>query len=182
MIHTAVSLSEVKFVQLDRVDFKKINTNNEYRIVYVDKHNYLNYREELFSISQCIRKTLPNWDIDLAPKSIIQRFNSDSHCLLFYFNDKCIGWNWGNTSVKFDWINEIKKLPNGFVYFGGCFICKQSTPPDAGLINFNYIFDYWLNKKNFDTIVGYIHNWNKASMRICLQNNLKIKDWFNDNG
>jgi len=177
-----IDLSTVKLLRLDKVDFKKFKTNNHYKIVYVDKNNYLDYREELSFISECIRKTLPDWNVRITPDVVIQRFNSNSHCLLFFYKDKCIGWNWGNTSVKFDWINEDTKLPDGFIYFGGCFVCKQSTPPDAGLINFNYIFDYWLNKKKFQTIVGYVDNWNKASLRVCLQNNMKIEDWFNDNG
>lgn len=176
-----VDFTTGKFVRLNKVDFIKIKTQNEYSLRHVDKTNYKNYSEELSFISECIKKTLPKWDINLTPDQIIKRFNANSHCLLFYHKLKCIGWNWGNTSVKFDWVNETKKLPEGFIYFGGCFVSKDSTPPDAGLINFNYIFDYWLNQKNFETVVGHVHDWNKASIRVCLQNNLKIYNWYSDN-
>lgn len=175
-----IDFSTIKLFRLDKVDFKKIETENEYSLVYVDKNNYINYREELSFVTECIKDTLPDWNIELTPDQILERFNSDSHCLLFYYKSKCVGWNWGSPSVKFDWINEVKKLPEGFIYFGGCFVCKKNTPPDAGLINFNYIFNYWLNQKNFETIVGYVDNWNRASIRVCLQNNLKIYDWFSD--
>lgn len=176
-----IDFSTVKLVKLDKLDFKKIKTENEYSLVYVDKNNYINYYEELSSVADCIKRNLPDWDIKLKPDDIIERFNLDSHCLLFNYKNKCVGWNWGSTIVKFDWITEVKKLPEGVIYFGGCFVCKESTPPDAGLINFNYIFDYWLNTKKFKTVVGCVDNWNKASLRVCLQNNLRIENWVDDN-
>lgn len=175
-------LNEIIQVRLVKEDFKKLPNKKHYRLIFLDKTNFINHETDLKKITQYIKKDIPNWLESPDYETVINRFNSDSHCLLFYYNNECIGWNWGNKNVCFDWINIHQKLQPNEIYWGGCFVTKSvDRPSDAGYYDYNMIFDYWINTMGMDKIYGYIDVWNKASIRVSLKNNVKFHDYLDKN-
>lgn len=167
-------------IRLLKDDFKQLPIKNHFKLIYVDKDNYLEKEKDLKKVINLINKDLPNWKDSPTYDSVVDRFNSASHSLLFYYNDECIGWNWGNDNVCFDWINNIQDLPQGELYGGGCFVSRSvDRPADAGLYNYNMIFDYWINQMGYHTIYGYVDSWNRVALRINFKNGLKIFDYLN---
>lgn len=156
--------------KITKDQFVKIEHKEYYRLEYVDISNYQNYIKELKVVIDLLRKQL-DWDGIPTLEQCYERFNAKSFCLLFYYKDDCIGWNWGNKNVTVDWINIDKELNNNELYLGGCFVSKLvERPADAGIQNYNMFFDYCLNILNPDTMYGYCDDWNKAAIRINISN------------
>jgi hypothetical protein len=154
-------------------EFIKIEHKNCYQLKYVEINNHINYIENLKTIIELLHKQL-KWDGIPTLEKCIKRFESGSFCLLFFYNDNCIGWNWGNKNVTIDWINIDKVLNENELYLGGCFVSKLiDRPADAGVQNYNMFFDYCLNVLNPNRMYGYCDNWNKAAIRINLSNGWK---------
>lgn len=175
-----LDLSKIVQIRLLKENYKKFPSKDHYEMVLVDKINYRDYLQELTSISSLIKKELPDWNEAPSLDTVLERFSADSHCLLFYYKKNCIGWNWGNKDVRFDWINKVQSLPDGELYGGGCFVSRSiEHPPDAGVYNYNMIFDYWINKLNYHTIYGYIDHWNKPAFRVNFQNGLTVHNYLN---
>jgi hypothetical protein len=156
--------------KITKEKFIKIEHKSHYKLKYVDLNNYLDYTEDFNIIIDLLHKQL-KWDGIPTLEECYQRFNSNSFCLLFYYNEKCIGWNWGNPNVTINWIDIDKKLNNNELYLGGCFVSKLvERPADAGIQNYNMFFDYCLNILNPNVMYGYCDNWNKAAIRINISN------------
>lgn len=166
-------------IRLLKDDFKVYDKKSHFKLVYVDKENYPLYSKELQIIIDLIHKDLPDWKDAPRFGDVFKRFVSNSHCLLFYYKNKPIGWNWGNPNVCFDWINKEQDLLNGELYGGGCFVSRSvDRPSNAGLYNYNMIFDYWINKMGYHTIYGYVDSWNRVALRVNFQNGLKIFEYL----
>jgi hypothetical protein len=177
-----MNLSEVTQVRLLKEDFKKLPKKDHYKIIFLDKTNFISYEVDLKKIINHIKIDIPNWDESPDYQTITNRFKADSHCLLFYYNNECVGWNWGNKNVCFDWINIYQILQPHEAYVGGFFVTKSANrPSDAGYYNYNMVIDYWFNNMGINKIYGYVDSWNKASIRIILQNNVKFYDYLDKN-
>ena len=173
-----MNLDDIIQVRLTREDFVKLPKKEHYSIAYVDKLNYKNYISEMETVIELLHKQL-DWDGIPDVEKCIKRFNSDSFCILFYYNNKCIGWNWGNPNITFDWINIEKKLKSDELYLGGCFVSKlENRPADAGLYDYNMFFDYCLNTLGANKTYGYCDDWNKAAIRINLINGWKYHNFL----
>jgi len=161
---------QVRFL---KENFNPLPIKSQYKLEYVDVDNYNNYQEELRSVIQLLNIQLV-WDGIPTYDDVIMRFKSDSMCLLFYYNDKCIGWNWFNENVTLDWIKNIQDLIVGELYSGGCFVSNTiGHPANAGLYNYNMVSSYLINELNYHTVYGYVDKWNKAALRINYNNGLR---------
>jgi len=177
-----MDLNEIVQLRGIKSEFIKLPNKDHFKLIYVDKTNYQEYINDINTIISLIPIDLPNWDNHPDFNNVVKRFNADSHCLLFYYNNNCIGWNWGNKNVSFDWINIDQKLGPGEVYSGGTFVSKHvDRPRDAGLYNYNMIYDFWYNTANYSTIYGYVDCWNKTSIKRSFQNGGKIFNFLNKN-
>ena len=153
--------------------FIKIEHKEYYKLKYIDLNNYVNYVDDFKIVISLLHKQL-KWDGIPTLEQCNERFKSNSFCLLFYYNNNCIGWNWGNRNVTLDWINIDKKLAKKELYVGGCFVSKLiERPSDAGIQNYNMFFDYCLNTLNASTMYAYCDTWNKAPIRLNLSNGWK---------
>lgn len=171
---------EIIELKLDKDNFVKLEPKDCYSLIYIDKTNYQQHINDINKIIGLIKIDIPDWKESPDLDNILERFESDSHCLLFYYNNECIGWNWGNNNVCFDWINIYQKLNNGELYAGGCFVSKSvDRPADAGRYNYNMICDYWLNNMEYTTIYGYVDKWNKPAIRVNLQTGVKFVNYLN---
>ena len=169
-----IDLSKTTQIRLLKEDFVKLPHKVYYDMQYVDKTNNLTYSNDLKKVCKLINEELTDWADVPNYETLLRRFTADSHCLLFYYKGECIGWNWGNSNVCFDWETKIQDLPEGELYAGGCYVSKLvDRPADAGLYNYNKIFDYWINEMGYHTVYGYIDNWNKTAFRVNFQNGLK---------
>lgn len=170
-----MDLDKIIQVRLRKEDFKPLPPKNEYSVVFIDKNNYTEYVNEINTIIRYIKQDLPNWKESPDFNNIIKRFQSNSHCILFYYKNVCIGWNWGNENVSFDWINHNQTLLPSQIYCGGCFVTKSiNRPPDAGLYNYNMFCNYYLNNLGYNTLFGYVDSWNKPAIRVNLQIGVKF--------
>jgi tRNA (Thr-GGU) A37 N-methylase len=174
-----IDFEKIIQVRLIKEDFIKLPNKDHFKLIFIDKNNHNEHSSDLKKIIKYIDNDLTNWINKPNYETIIKRFNSDSHCLLFYYMDQCVGWNWGNKNVTLDWINVYQTLNNGEIYAGGCFVTKSIyRPNDAGLYNYNMICDYWLNNLKYEQIFGYIDSWNKAAIRVNLQTGVKFHKYF----
>jgi hypothetical protein len=174
-----MNVNEIIQLRLSKNDFLKLPSKEYYKLVFLDKTNYKEKIDDINIIMSLIKTDIPNWDESPNFNDVIKRFESNSHCLLFYYNDNCIGWNWGNENVCINWINKFQNLLDGELYAGGCFVSKSvNKPPDAGRYNYNMICDYWLNNMGYTTIYGYVDIWNKPAIRINLQTGVKFVNYL----
>jgi hypothetical protein len=176
-----IDFTKIVQIRLLKKDYKKFPSKPCYSMVLVDKYNYTEYIEEINTVISLIKKELPDWEQAPTLEDILKRFNSNSHSLLFFYNNSCIGWNWGNKNVCFDWVENYQTLPEGELYGGGCFVSRLvDRPPHAGLYNYNMIFDYWINVMGYHTIYGYVDWWNKPAFRVNFQNGLTVFNYIHN--
>lgn len=174
-----MQLDKIIQIRLLKQNYNKFQRYSYYKLRYVDKNNYTNFISDLNQVVTYIHKQLTNWDSAPTIEDVLKRFESNSHCLLFYYKDLCIGWNWGNPNVTIDWINNIQNLEKNELYGGGCFVTNLiDRPSHAGLINYNMIFEYWIDKLGYDTIYGYVDDWNRVALRVNFQNGLTIHNFL----
>jgi len=174
-----IDLSSTTQIRLLKEDYKRFPDKAHYSMKYADIKNVDTFANDLKTVVDLINEELTDWDDVPNYETVLRRFEANSHCLLFYYNDECIGWNWGNNNVCFDWQTNIQDLPAGELYGGGCFVSRNvKRPADAGLYNYNKIFDYWINEMGYHTIYGYIDNWNKAAFRVNFQNGLTVYNYL----
>jgi len=120
-----------------------------------------------------------DWDAIPTIEKCIKRFESKSMCLLFYYNNQCIGWNWANKDARFNWIDLDQILEENEIYLGGMFVTNViERPADAGLYNYNMVFDYWFKTNLYDTIYGYCDDWNRTALRVNFLNGHIIYNWI----
>jgi hypothetical protein len=170
-----VNLDKIIQVKLHKEDLKLLPKKEDYNVVFLDKKNYIHYTDEINTIIRYIKQDLPNWKESPDFNDIVKRFQANSHCILFYYKNKCIGWNWGNENVCFDWVNCSQTLSPGEIYCGGCFVTKSvERPADSGLYNYNMFCDYYLNHLSYNKLYGYIDSWNKPAIRVNLQTGVKF--------
>ena len=176
-----MDLSKIVQIRLLKENYKQLPVKEVFDMKYVDKKNYTEFNDQLVKVLGLLTSELPDWDNAPTYNDILDRFDADSHCLLFYYNNECIGWNWGNDNVCFDWINCIQTLPEGELYGGGCFVSRSvERPAYAGLYNYNMIFDFWINKLGYHTIYGYVDWWNKPAFRVNFQNGLTVYNYIHE--
>jgi tRNA (Thr-GGU) A37 N-methylase len=175
-----IDLEKIIQVKLTKNDFIRLPRKEHFNLIFLDNTNYTEYFTDLRKIIEYINNDLPNWERKPNYETVVRRFNSESHCLLFYYMDECVGWNWGNKNVTIDWINIYQTLNDKELYAGGCFVTKSVyRPNDAGLYNYNMICDYWLNNLKHESIFGYVDSWNKAAIRVNLQTGVKFHKFLN---
>jgi len=166
-------------IRLLKENYKQFPYKAHYDMKYVDISNIDKYSNDLKIVVDLINEEITDWDDIPNYETVLRRFEANSHCLLFYYNSNCIGWNWGNDNVCIDWQTNIQDLPVGELYGGGCYVSRNvDRPADAGLYNYNKIFDYWINEMGYHTIYGYIDNWNKPAFRVNYRNGLTPFDYL----
>ena len=177
-----IDFTKIHQIRLLRKDYKKMNRYPHYKMMYADKNNFNNFTDDLKTVIDYIKTQLTDWNDAPDWNEVLERFNSNSHCLLFYYNNKIIGWNWGNTNVALDWKTNIQDLPPNEVYGGGCFVTNLvDRPADAGLINYNMIFEHWLDIMGYDVVYGYLDDWNRVARRVNFANGLTIYNFLKEN-
>ena len=164
-----MNLSKIIQLRLHKSKFKKINFKENYKVKYFDKNNYESYLSSFISISNLMKKDF-EWEGIPNKEDIHRRFENNSHCLFWIYNNEPIGWAWSNKNVTPDWKNSIKKLEVNEIYGGGAYLPKTiKRPPNSGLIFYNLTFEYWLFEMNNDFIYQYSDDWNRVSTIMSLK-------------
>lgn len=161
---------EIIQLRLLKKDFKKIYFNENYTIRFLDKKNYLDYLNELNYISNLMKQDF-DWDGIPDEHNIHRRFDNNSQCIIWLYENDPIGWAWSNYNVTLNWQNIIQKLKKEEIYGGGAFLSRKiKRPTNSGLVFYNLTFDYWLNKMNNSVIYQYSDNWNRVSRILSYKN------------
>ena len=158
-------MDKTKIIQLRllKSNFKRLDSDNNYSVFFLDYNNYLGYLLELNSISGLMNEDF-DWVGIPNEKTLHKRFINNSHCLLWKYNDEPIGWAWSNYNITPYWEDSIQKLDKGEIYGGGAFLSKKvDRPADSGLMFYNLTFNYWLNILNNNCIYQYSDDWNRVS-------------------
>ncbi len=167
--------NEIIQFRLTKSDSIKLPEKNHYKLIHVDKLNYFQYINDINKVISLIKIDLPNWEYSPNYEDVIKRFKSNSICLLLYYQDNVIGWNWGNKNICLDWINIKQKLGVGEYYVGGAFVSKSiNRPPNAGLYDYYMMTDYCLNFLNNNVVYWYSESWNKTSIKMSIKIGAKI--------
>jgi len=168
-----MDISKILQFRLFKDEHKKLPKKSHYKLIYLDKSNYSLFLKDLELVISYIQTQLTDWKDAPTIEDVHSRFSSNSFCFLFYYNDNCIGWNWGNPHVTPDWINIHTELKKGEVYLGGCFVTNIiDRPADAGVMNYNMFFDECL-KLGYNPMYGYCDDWNRVAIRINYSNGWK---------
>lgn len=161
-------------------DFKKVNIDIEYQMIHLTKLNYTNYWRDLLHVINLISNDL-KWDGIPNKDDIINRFNNNSECFLWIYDNIVVGWGWFNKDITLDWINIYQKLNENGLYAGGAFVSKKiKTPTDSGFKFYNYSMDLFLNKFNYDVVYLYSDSWNRASAQLSYKCGFKKYNFLND--
>jgi hypothetical protein len=83
-----IDFTKIHQIRLLRKDYKKMNRYPHYKMMYVDKNNFNNFTDDLKTVIGYIKNQLTDWDESPDWNELLERFNSNSHCLLFYYNNK----------------------------------------------------------------------------------------------
>ena len=136
----------------------------DYSIKYVDKHNYLSNLIDIKTISDLITKQIPDWGEAPNVEMVIERFKSNSYTYLFYYKNKCIGWNWGNPNFTYNWVDIDYRLEPTETYLGGCFVSlnKEDRPNNAGY-SMCYMFFKEELLRGFSSMYGVTDYWNRRA-------------------
>ena len=168
---------EIVQLRLPAEEHRRIPRKDHYKLKWVTEENFLEYREDLETVIQLLHAQLewdgiPNWD------DLTQRFAAKSFCLLFYYNDKCIGWNWVNESLTYDWKTIVQPLEEGAFYLGGIFVSNLvDRPADAGLCDYNMTFAE-LFDAGYKVAYGYCDSWNRVALKVNYANGVKKFDFI----
>ena len=168
-----MELSKIIQLRLSKIDYKRLPTKLQYKLILLDKNNYSNFLDDIELVISYIHNELVDWEDAPTLLDVHKRFHSNSFCFLFYNNEKCIGWNWANPHVTLDWINIHTELKEGEAYTGGCFVSgKVGRPADAGVMNYNMFFDECF-KLGYNSLYGYCDDWNRVAIRLNYSNGAK---------
>jgi len=155
--------SKIVQLRLLKKDYKDIPFKEPYAVRFVDKHNYRDHLSRLLRVTEMMVTDI-QWIGIPDEDTLHKRFDQNSHCLIWEYNNQPIGWAWSNYNITIDWQEIYRKLPKGQIYGGGAFLSRKiKRPPNSGLIFYNLTFDYWLNKMNNDCILQYSDDWNRVS-------------------
>jgi hypothetical protein len=169
-------------IQILKTDYKKMNRYPHFKMEYVDKNNFSEYVDDLKQVIMYIQKQLTDWPEAPNYTEVLKRFEGDSRCLLFYYNNSAIGWNWFNPNVALDWKTTIQELPENEVYGGGCFVTTLvDRPANSGMINYNMYFEYMLEILGYDVAYGYVENWNRTAKRVNFANGATFNNFLKEN-
>jgi len=164
---------------LDRENYSQKFWNEDSSIRLVHVENYLLFKDDLKRVLSLLEEQLPDWDE--RPKDfndIIKRFNSESKCFLFYYNNECIGWNWINEKVRFNWRTIDKDLPEGWIYAGGLYLSNKVDRPPYSAKTFQNIRSKYLFDNGYEKICVYCDSWNTNAVRMCTSNSFINEDWY----
>jgi len=170
-----------KLVQYRMVkgDLNLYSPSSDYKVKYVDKHNYINHLDDIKIVSKMIINQIPDWKEAPTVEMVIQRFIANSYTYLFYYKDKCIGWNWGNPNFTYNWVDiDYKLLPNE-TYLGGCFVSlnKKDRPNNAGY-SMCYLFFKESLSQGFDAMYGVTDDWNRRASFLYYKLGWKTYDFL----
>lgn len=168
-----MNLDKIIQLKLDKNDFKKMSFSENYKVKFFDKSNYLENLSDFNYISSLMKKDF-DWSGIPTEETIHKRFECNSHCLFWIYDNDQIGWAWSNYNVTPLWEESIQNLNDGEIYGGGAFLSRKvNRPPNSGLIFYNLTFDYWLDKMNNHTIFQYSDDWNRTSSIMSYKNGFK---------
>lgn len=171
--------SKIVQLRLLKNDFTKFEFSEDYKVVPVDKSNYQDYLTEMVGISALMSLDF-EWVGIPNEETIVRRFKSNSHCLLWKYNELNIGWAWSNSNVTPLWEEPIQKLKDDEIYGGGAFLSRKiERPPNSGVMFYNLTFDYWFNEMNNNSIFQYSDSWNRVSSFISYKNGFKRYNFLN---
>jgi hypothetical protein len=159
---------------------KLLKWKDHYKVVYLDKENYTQYEKELKQVIIYIKHQLTDW-IDSPTYDVVEkRFDAGCFCFLFYYKDKCIGWNWGHKHVVLDWINVHNELPDDECYLGGCFVTNLvDRPADAGIMDYNMFIKESFNL-GYNCVYAYCDDWNRVALRINFSNGGEVYNFIKE--
>ena len=168
---------EIVQLRLLAEEHRRIPRRDHYDMKWVTEENFPEYREDLETVIQLLHAQL-DWDGLPDWEDLTQRFAAKSFCLLFYYNTKCIGWNWINESLTYDWKTIVQPLEKGAFYGGGFFVSNLvDRPADAGLSNYNMVFAE-LFDAGYKVAYGYCDAWNRVALKVNYANGVKKFDFI----
>ncbi len=141
--------------------------SDDFDIQFVDKHNYSDYIPDFKKLLDWIGSHLKEWKDAPTYDEILERFQNNSYCTLFYYQDEVIGWGWLNTNVAYNFINVNQSLDIGEMYFGGFVVSKRiKKPKNSSKVCFNMMCEYFFDDLQIDTIYFYTDKWNQSALRV----------------
>ena len=104
-------MDTTKIIQLRllKEDFKKLIFLENYTTLFVDKSNYEQYLPGLLKVSNLMKLDF-KWEGIPTEETLHKRFEHNSHCLFWNYNDSPIGWAWSNYNVTPLWKESIQDL------------------------------------------------------------------------
>ena len=100
---------EIIQLRLLKEDFKKITFLENYTTLFVDSSNYKEHLSDLLSVSDLMKLDF-KWEGIPNEETLHKRFEHNSHCLFWKYNDTPIGWAWSNHNVTPLWESSIQQL------------------------------------------------------------------------
>ena len=150
-----------------------VDTNDRFTYIQLNKFER---EEDIKTILNSIYEVLHDWDKAPTLQNIKDRFDVGTRVILQYYDDKIIGWWWYSPFYASDLINKEYELPEGGVYSGNSYVIKKQAPRSAGTRLYSHSIGYVLTKYN--TMYGWMDNWNIAPIKLCLKCGGEIKNWM----
>lgn len=160
-------------IKLERKNLTKFSFSDDYKMVFVNKETYQDYLSELLNVSKLMKKDF-DWEGIPDEKDLIKRFESNSVCLLSFYNHSVIGWIWANENYTPTWEESIQDLDEDEIYVGGSYLSKTEERPSGSGLAFYYIwFKYFLYALNKKKAYSYVDSWNTRSLELAYKIGMK---------
>ena len=174
-----INTSEITQFRVLKEEFISFHIPDEFYVVPLDESNYTSYLNELQLAIDYYHNDI-TWDGIPSLSDVEKRFQSNSTCLLFYWNDICIGWRWNNPNVTINFIDINTVLLKNEMYIGNTFVTKSVERPKlSGLYLHNLGVNYWFNNTDYDIIYNYIENWHNHSIELNVRNGFTKFNFLN---
>lgn len=152
---------------------KNIEFDEDYSIRFIDKSNYEKNIDDLLRVSKLMKKDF-DWEGIPNKETLHKRFQSNSLCLLSYYNNTLIGWIWANENYTPTWEESIQDLEDDEIYVGGSYLSKTVKRPSGSGLSFYYIwFKYFLYALNKNKAYSYVDDWNARSLDLAYKIGMK---------
>lgn len=168
-----MSIKGIVQLKLKSKKLKKVDFDETYSIRYIDKSNYKSNIKNLLRVSKLMKKDF-DWEGIPDEKDLIKRFESNSVCLLSFYNHSVIGWIWANENYTPTWEESIQDLDEDEIYVGGSYLSKTEERPSGSGLAFYYIwFKYFLYALNKKKAYSYVDSWNTRSLELAYKIGMK---------
>ena len=173
-----MNIQGVVQLRLSKENIKRFTLNQNYNFTLIDNTNYKNHLSDLMYVSYLMKQDF-DWEGTPNEEDIHKRFEKDSNCLLSYYNNKIVGWIWGNDNFTPHWVENMQQLNKNEIYVGGAFLSKKvDRPKESGQVFYSIWFDYFLTNFNKQFAYSYIDDWNNHSLNLAYNIGMKEYDFI----